>query len=67
MSISIGITETHELGLEEFDARVSVDLDGSVWISFHESGKCVLTMNPEDLGKVVSFAEMHGQITVIER
>ena len=60
-------TEIHELGLEDFDFRVSVEPDGKVWLSFHDLGKCVLTMHPDDLGAVVSFAETHGQITVVPR
>jgi hypothetical protein len=50
----------HELGFEDFDLRVEREDDGEIWISFHCSGKCVLTMTWEDLREVVDFAAVHG-------
>lgn len=60
-------TERHELSFEEFDVRVSVEHDGRVWISFHESSRCVFTIEASDLSLVVAFTEKHGDVELIDR
>ena len=57
-------SERHELSFEEFDLRVSVEAGGDVWVSFHESGKCVFTISTSDLADAVAFVEQHGQVRV---
>ena len=59
--------EKHELSFEEFDARVSVEADGRVWISFHEASKCAFTIGADDLSVLVAFVEKHGDVELVDR
>jgi hypothetical protein len=58
--------EKHELSFEEFDARVSVEDDGNVWVSFHESNKCAFTITANDLSLVAAFVEKHADIELVD-
>ncbi len=60
------MSERHELSFDGYDARVQVTDEGGVWVSFHESGKCVFSISAQDLGDVVAFVESHGQIKVTQ-
>lgn len=60
MAAGHDIREKHELGFADFDVRVEVEEKGAVWISFHDSTQCLLTMQWHDLREVVDFAARHG-------